>query len=392
VKLMFIINGLGTGGAERSTAEMLPFLVDAGVTPMVVCLYGRQEGIERNVVSNGFEVKTLTERNHVARIRELSRLISSRAPDVVHTTIFEANVVGRLAAYVAGRRPVITSLVSMPYGVSRRTDPRVRPTRLAVARTIESWTSRSLTTHFHAISSAVAREAVEQLKIPPAKISVIHRGRDPKRLGTADRERRRRVRRELGIGKHTPVVINVARQEYAKGQRHLIKAIPSVLTRHPETTFLIAGRKGHATDELERLLDELEIHESVRFLGHRDDVPDLLAAADLFVFPSIWEGLGGALIEAMALGLPIVASDLEAIREVVEDERNAALVPPGSSPDLANVMLEFLDDAQRRKRFGERSREIFEDRFTIEESTHRMIELYRQVTTNPKERLCASFM
>lgn len=119
--------------------------------------------------------------------------------------------------------------------------------------------------------------------------------------------------------------------------------------------------------------------DQVWFLGHREDVPDLLAAADLFVFLSLWEGLGGAVIEAMALGLPVVASDIPALREVLEVDRNATLVPPGSPRDLAGAITPLLDDQGRAKAFGARSRQIFEARFTLDRCTERMAALYERV-------------
>lgn len=120
-------------------------------------------------------------------------------------------------------------------------------------------------------------------------------------------------------------------------------------------------------------------------MGHRDDVPDLLAAADLFVFPSLFEGLGGALIEAMALGLPIVASDLDAVREVVDEGRNAVLVPPASSRALADAIVMVLDDRRKAAAFGARSRVIFAERFTSDRSVARMIALYRDVVRKSRD-------
>jgi glycosyltransferase involved in cell wall biosynthesis len=117
----------------------------------------------------------------------------------------------------------------------------------------------------------------------------------------------------------------------------------------------------------------------IHMLGHRDDIPDILAAADLFVFPSLYEGLGGAVIEAMALGLPIVASDIDAVSEVVEAGRNALLVKPAAPAALAAAMTRVLDDAALRMEFGARSRQIFEKRFTVERSTARMVAFYETV-------------
>jgi glycosyltransferase involved in cell wall biosynthesis len=111
-------------------------------------------------------------------------------------------------------------------------------------------------------------------------------------------------------------------------------------------------------------------------------VADVLAAADVFAFPSLWEGLGGALIEAMALGLPLVASDLDAIAEVVDPDGNALLVPPADPRALAEAIAALLDDPARAASFGARSRALFESRYTLDASTSRMIELFRRVAAS----------
>jgi glycosyltransferase involved in cell wall biosynthesis len=225
----------------------------------------------------------------------------------------------------------------------------------------------------------VKEAAVADLGIPPERITVIERGRDPERLGRPSPARRARARRAVGLRDGEVLLLNVGRQEFQKGQEHLLEAFAALAERRPRLRLLVAGRKGHATPRLEAAVRRLGLDGAVRFLGHREDVPELLAAADVFVFPSLYEGLGGALIEAMALGLPIVASDLPAIREVVEEGRNAILVPPASPSELAQAIDSLVDDPSRRAAMGARSREIFEERFTLERSVERMVELYRRV-------------
>ncbi|MEZ4617182.1 MAG: glycosyltransferase family 4 protein [Caldilineaceae bacterium] len=117
-----------------------------------------------------------------------------------------------------------------------------------------------------------------------------------------------------------------------------------------------------------------------------DDIPNVMAAADLFVFPSLYEGLGTSLIEAMALGLPIVASKIPAIEEVVEVGKNALLVQPESSDELCATIDTLLSDSQRLTAFSRRSREIFESRFTLEKSASRMVELYQRLSMDNRQR------
>lgn len=380
LNVLFVINSLGTGGAERSLAEMLSHLADLGVRPSIACLYHRREGVEKDVVRRGYRVHFLPGRRLLARVRGLRRVLAQERPDLIHTVIFESTLTGGLAA-LGMSLPVMTSLVNTSYAAARLRDPNIRPMGLRTVRLIDGWVCRHLTTHFHAITETVKAAAVRTLGIPPERISVVERGRDPARLGLPGRERRGEVRRRLGIGDDAEILINVARQEYQKGQRYLLEAMTILLPQRPRLQLLVAGRVGHSSGELERFRTQSGLEERVHFLGYREDVPDLLAAADLFVFPSLWEGLGGALLEAMALALPIVASDVDAIREVVEVGRNALLVPPASPRELASAVAALLDDRARAVAFGARSREIFQERFTLDRSARRMVDLYHQVAT-----------
>ena len=154
-----------------------------------------------------------------------------------------------------------------------------------------------------------------------------------------------------------------------------------LVANHPDLVLLLAGRSGDVSGALESLQKRLGLQDRVQFLGHREDVPEILAAADLFVFPSFYEGLPGAVIEAMALELPIVASDIEPVREIVEAGRNAILVRPASPVELATAIERILEDRQTALAYGARSREIFEERFTLELGMVRLMEFYRQVVS-----------
>lgn len=376
LKVLYIINGLGTGGAQRSLAEMLPGLMSRGIDPAIVCLYHQHEGVEADL-RRRVKVHFLQSGRLASRVLDLRRIIAQFHPDLLHTTISEADLAGRVAA-IGTAVPVLTSLVNTLYVPWRLADPNIHPLRFRAAKVVDRITAR-LSTHFHAITHAVKTDAVHTLGIPPDRISVIERGRDPRRLGEAAPARRAVVRRRLGLGTDDLILINVARQEFQKGQRYILDAFPAVAARQPEAVLLIAGRVGHATRDLLARYKRSPAGARISFLGHREDVPDLLAAADVFVFPSLYEGLGGALIEAMALGLPIVASDVPAIREVVEAGRNAFLVPPADERGLANAIRSLLDDPQRRQAFGRHSRRIFEARFTLDRSTAAMASLYERV-------------
>jgi glycosyltransferase involved in cell wall biosynthesis len=351
----------------------LPVFPNHGVDPVVACFHHRHQGVEK-LVSGQFRVRFLGNGGRVSQVRAVHRLLRSERIELMHTTLFEADVFGR-AATIASGVPVVTSLVNMPYEPARLAhDRNVNRAKLFVARSLEIATGRLFADHFHAISHAVKAAAVERLFIPERQITVVHRGRDPARLGRRTAARRREVRAALGIADDDWVVLNAARQEFQKGQRFLLEAfarLPAGRSR-----LWIAGRAGSATSELRRLAEPMT--ERVQFLDHRDDLPDLMAAADVFALPSLWEGLGGVLLEAMALELPIVASDLAPVREITAPSEAARLVPAGDADALAAALLAMLRDPHQEAARAQRARKLFEDRYTIDKSGQALFELFER--------------
>jgi glycosyltransferase involved in cell wall biosynthesis len=376
MKVCYVINGLGTGGAERSLAEMLPVLRDAGVTMTIVCLHRRAQGVEAATLQAGFDVRFFVATTLAGRVTELRRILRSERPDIVHTTIFDSDLIGRLAA-IGQRCRVVTSLVNTSYEPERLRDPNVSRVKLRAASVVDGWTARHLTDRFHAITEAVRDSAIRCLGLDPTRISVVERGRDAHRLGRRTPQRRAAARRKLGLTDDDLVIVNVGRQEFQKGHRDLLGAVRTLAKDRPGVVLLQAGRCGHATPMIEASLGTGGLQRHVRLLGHVDDVPELLAAGDVFAFPSIYEGLGGAVIEAMALSLPIVTTRVPALLEVVEENCNALTVPVGDPRALAAAIAALLDDDAKRHEFGVRSREIFERKFTLEHSVERMLRFYR---------------
>jgi glycosyltransferase involved in cell wall biosynthesis len=375
---LFVINSLGAGGAERSLADLLPLLSQRGIRPVVACFKSLDVGFENEVRTAGTEVVILPGKGLPGHIRRLRRLIRRERPSLVYTALFDAHIAGRIAAVGTGV-PVLSNLTNVAYDPARYADPNVNARKLRILRVIDGWTARHLTTHFHAVSGAVKESAVEHLGIDPEDVTVVYRGRGRGRLGMPGEERRRRVRDSLGIDPAAPVLITVGRREYQKGQRHLIAAIPELRGGYPDLVVLLVGRDGHASQELHDLAQNLDVAETVRFLGHRSDVGDLLAAADIFVFPSVYEGLGGASIEALAMALPLVASDIPALREVVAPGENGLLVPPADPAALVGAIAALLADPALRRRYGERSIDVFQSRFTASEAIPSTIELMLRI-------------
>lgn len=180
----------------------------------------------------------------------------------------------------------------------------------------------------------------------------------------------------LGLDDGDKLVLTAARQEYQKGLDVLLDAWPEIGSRLPSARLLMCGREGGQSPTLKRKAAALGPR--VNVVGARSDVADLMCAADVFVLPSRWEGLGGVLIEAMALGAPIVASDLPSVREALDDGRCGRLVPPRQAGDLAEAVLASVHQQKETQRMAERGRERFLTHYTAERVAMEMLGFYER--------------
>ena len=385
MKVLYLIPGLGMGGgAERSLLDLAPGLTDAGIDLSIAYFHDRSSSALDAFLDLGVRVDRISSAGMPARAREVHRLIVGRRPDVLHTTLYEADIVGRWAAVGTGTR-VLASLVNTSYVPARYTEDVVPRWRLETVRHYEGLTLRRLCDHVHVNSQAVADAAVAAFHLDPAMISVVHRGRDPARLERATPERRLAARAELGLDPDAIAILSVGRHEPQKGQIHLVRALPAVLQEHPEAVLLVAGREGSVTASLVNEARASGVTDHIRFLGNRDDIGGVLAASDLLAFPSLWEGLPGTIIEAMAVGTPIVASTIGPVTELVDD-RSARLVPPSDPSALAAAILAVLEDPAAAADRAEAGHRLFLDHLTVEHAYAGMAELYRQVAEMPLRR------
>lgn len=381
MKVLHVIDALGLGGgAEHSLAALLPLLRDRGVESVVVTLVPRAVGLQGTLRDEGFDVRVLPSMAWPARIRDLRTLVLSEAPDVVHATLFNACLATRLATIGVGI-PRLNSLVNTSYDPVRIADLGIAPWKMGVMRRIDGFTARHLVDCFHTLTDAVADEAVDVLGVDRSKITVIPRGRSTAALGRRDQARRHDVRVGLGLEDDVPLVLTMGRQDDQKGHAGLVRAFATVVASHPRAQLLIAGRDGSATPALRQAIAASAVAAHIHELGHRSDAPDLYAAADIFAFPSLYEGLGCSLIEAMALEAPIVGSDAPAIDEVLEHGELGVVVPRGDDVALGRAISDLLDDPARRGDLGRRGRARFEERYEIDRVADATVELYRSLVS-----------
>ena len=379
VHVLYVIDSLIPGGAERSLAAIAPHMVSRGVQLDVAYLH-RRPGLQQELRATGARLHCLAGGGgRLGWLWRTRRLAGGTRPDLLHTTLFEADIAGRMAGW-SSRLPVVSSLVNVAYG-PEQAGRGVAGWKLRGAQLADAVTARSVT-RFHAVSRHVAEEMGHRLRIPPDRIEVVPRGRDPQLLGRRTEARRQAARAALGLDPDAPLLLAAARQEAQKGLDTLVEAFAVLRRTLPASRLALAGRDGGQTATLHAQVERHGLGDSVRFLGTRDDIPELLCAADVFVLPSRWEGLPGAILEAMALETPVVASDLPMVREVVTDGLTARLVPADQPATLAAAILEVLGDPTGTSMRTGRARADFLERFTIERAADRMLSLYERVLSS----------
>ena len=384
MKILYVIDSLGASGAEHSTAAMMPLLRDLGHQVSAATLYDAGFGDEERIRSDGFDVRPLQARKVLGRVRELRARIRAERPDVVHTALFHADIVGRLAAWHTGAR-VVSSLVNTTYDTARAADPNLRRWKLRAVQAIDAATGRLFVDRFHAVSEGVADVNAHDLHVPRSRIAVVHRGRSRDRLGEWSPERRAAVRASLGVADGTPLVLTAGRQEHQKAHVDLVAATALLATRLP-ARVLIAGREGNASSLLQAALASTPAAAgAITLLGHRHDVPDLLCAADVLAIPSLYEGTAGVALEAMALRCPVVCTDLTGVRGVLADGHNARLVPIGDPAAMAAALEQVLTDATLADGLRERGLADFEARFTIAAAASGMEAFYLDVIAHRRK-------
>ena len=280
--------------------------------------------------------------------------------DILHLSGMKGALVSAGAARLTDR-PAILHLHDM-----RRLKPGLRtPQRLASRRM-----SRTIV-----VSEPVRQFAMQEYGVPPERIEILPNGVRLDLFATASPEARGRVRRELGLDDATPVIGATGRLCPEKGHACLIRALPMVRTRCPDAVLLIVGN-GPTRAECESLVRRLALDGAVRFLGHREDIPDILAAIDVVAVPSIWEEpFGHSALEAIAAGRPVVAFLSEGLRQIVLDGSTGLLVPRGDTDRLAMSLSEVLTNVDLARKLGEGGRRHAQT-FSIEQHARRLEQLY----------------
>ena len=359
-RVLFLAHAFAVGGAEEMVLNLVRHL-PPHYEPAVLCIH-EAGPIGLEIQQTGVPFKVLGLKPGLLRPFDVLRLqdfLYQCQPDIVHTFLLTGSLYGRFAAMMA-RVPVVI-------GTEVNVYERKRPWHVQAER----WLMRG-TDAVIASAESVREFYIKQINADPAKVEVIYNAVDWSRLETTIS--REDMRRAMDVPVEGPLLGIIARLTEQKGHRVLLDA----LAQRPDLSraHLVIVGDGPLSAALQRQAAGLGIADRVRFLGARRDLGNLLSAIDVFVMPSFWEGLPLAMVLAMGAGLPVVATRVAGIPEVVQDGVNGLLVSPGESGELGAAMSRVVNDDTTRVLLGQAARAFVRPRFGVDGYVNAITGLY----------------
>ena len=366
-RVLMFIQSLELGGSETQCVEVACQLAREGYSVTVGCLWTRGP-LEKRLAEAGvrcvvFPVPgTLLRPNAIRQMLRLTAFIRKERFSVVHANDLYSNLFALPAAWLA-RVPVIIS--------SRRDMSRwwwYTPARRKILRRIQG-----LSTSILVNSEAVRQDLITRDGFDPERIVVIYNGIDSEKFAHPKANRRQLL---PGIPPDSKTIVMVANMHAgAKGHGDLIEAARTVKEKFPESRFLLAG-DGEMRPFFEGQVRALGLAEMFVFLGHRTDIPQLLSCCDIGVLASKSEGLPNAVLEYLAAGLPVVATAVGGVPEIIENEVHGLLIPPENPEALATAILRLLEDPQLRASLGKAGKQRVQTRFTFPAVLESLMQVY----------------
>lgn len=367
IKLLFILRTIGFGGTERQVVELCRG-INKDKFDITVVLFFHQEGFLLELKDTGVTVEILAQKStyKVVSIIRLIRLIKRENFDIIQTFLPIANFIGGIAAKICSRAYIIGSL--------RNANPFSWMDPFCVMDMI----ALTLFSDFVIVNSEITRKyAIEKYGVSPKKIHIISNGKNFQDYITQENLR---LKANIGLNEHSVVVTTIGRVTKQKGHRYLIEAANILINQMDrDLTFLIVGKPEDASRDIMYMIDKFALKNHVKMLGIRKDIPEILDISDIFALPSLWEGLANVLLEAMSAKLPIVATNIEANCEVIENNKTGILVPPKNSTAIADAIAELLGNKNEARKLGEAAYLSVVNNYTVDKLVRNHERFYKQI-------------
>ncbi len=359
INMLQLVNGFAIGGGEMKVLELVQRLA-TNRYHITGCSGGQGGPLEaefRKTVERVeiYDKKFSFDFSLVARV---ARLMKEQEIEILQTTLFYADVIGAYAAYLA-KVPVVVSWepVTGPFAFRHYWSYKLAMQK--IDRVV-------------AVSEDIRQRVIRERKLIPEKVMTIHYGVDLEKFAPEDQSL---IRSDIGVSDDHLVLGTVARFDHPKGHKYLIDAAPTIVQQFPNVRFILVG-DGPLRQEIEQQIQQLGLRDHFVLLGFRRDVKQLLGMFDLFILPSLSEGLPNAVLEAMACSNPVVATAVNGVVEVVEDGKTGFLVPPADPDRMASAVIKMLGSPENMKAMGKQGRERVASHFSVEQQVSKFEELY----------------
>ena len=370
--IVWMIDSLGMGGAERLTIPYIQYLARENFQPRVCVFYERHGNPFAKVLTQmGIPVDLVPVKNlrDLTAIPRLVRYLHMHRATLVHTQLESANTLGNIAAKLL-RLPSLCTLHTI--------DEPVRGSNPYNRLKVMLWSLRYFCDRVITVSEELRKHHLALSKAAPGSVITLYNGIDQSHPYTPHPEKHAVLRKALGIPLGAPLLLTVAVLREPKGIQYMLEALPLILDAVPDAYYLIVG-EGSYRSALEQVAEKLQISNRVIFAGYREDIPDFLSLSDVFVLPTLTEALPTVLAEAMSAGLPIIASAVGGIPEMVEDQINGILLPPKDTGKLATACIRLLRNKKEAQQMGNEGRVIAAAKFDIQEQARHLALVYRDL-------------
>jgi len=374
--VLFIIDSFEQGGSERQAMQLLRQLHHSGQCHVhLACLQNRgslrAEADELDIGDiHEYALNNFYDLNFARQLRRLGHFIKENEIDVVHTHCFYTNIFGMTGAFLAGVRGRVSSKGETD---GFRTLMQKRAERVAIRL------SHRVIANCQVVQNQLIREGVS-----PSRIIQHYNGLDMERLKVRVGLTREGVLAAFGLPptrRYISIVANL--RNPVKDHPMFLRAAARVRAAVPDAGFVIAG-EGELMEELRELAVQLGIQDDVFFIGRCDNVADLLFASDVGVLSSRAEGFANVILEYMAAGLPVVATDVGGVREAIAEGETGYIVASGDNEGMAERIVELLSEPERARAMGERGKLIVAEKFSCDRHLQNTLELYDALLSKPK--------
>jgi len=370
IRILFILNGLAIGGGELKVLELVRELKKKHRHRFhcVVCSVGQGGPLQDDFKKMDVPVHIFKKNfaYDVTQIFKLVKLIRDEKINIVQTTLFYADVIGTFAAWLAGIKNVISwEAVTQPY----------RLKHLLAYRWAAKWFYVSV-----GVSRAIQHQVIYKRHVHPRSTTTIQYGVDTAHFYP---QKSRNLKKQIGINNGHLIVGTVARLSEQKGHCYLVEAASRVVREFPKVKFVLVG-DGPLRYEIENQIDRFHLKDHFILLGFRKDVRELLNTFDMFVLPSLYEGLPNVVLEAMACAKPVVATAVDGTPEAVKNNETGYLVPSKDVTKLSEKILDLLNDATKRKKFGQQGLQRVWKYFNLEGQVEAFMKLYAELNASAR--------